>query len=238
MAVSITLTTNVPTVGADADTWGTETNTNWAATRVDLVALATLLNTTETDLNTAEASIVTLLAASAAGAHTGDIKFGLYSSAPTGWVKMNGGTIGNASSGATRANADTAALFALLWALNATDSPILTSAGAGSTRGADAATDYAANKRLTVPDFRGEFIRGLDDSRGVDTSRRLGSAQAEDIAPHTHLISPPSSSDTTSSGLTATGTGGGETVTPYASGSYGTTETRPRNVAALAVIKL
>lgn len=44
MAVTITLTTNVPTVGADADTWGTENNANWTAARVDLVALAAALN--------------------------------------------------------------------------------------------------------------------------------------------------------------------------------------------------
>jgi hypothetical protein len=235
MAVSITLTTNVPTVGADYDTWGTENNANWAAARVDLVALASLANTTETDLNTAEASIVTLLASAAAGAHTGDIKFGLYSSAPSGWVKMNGGTIGNASSGATRANADTSALFALLWALNATDSPILTSAGAGSTRGADAAADFAANKRLTVPDLRGEFLRGLDDSRGVDTSRRLGSAQAGELEAHTHSLPVYSNAGSGSNIEDADFSGSLQTA---ATGSTGGSETRPRNVAALAVIKL
>lgn len=236
MAVSITLTTNVPTVGADYDTWGTENNANWTAARVDLVALASLANTTETDLNTAEASIVTLLANYV---HTGDIKFGLYSSAPTGWVKMNGGTIGNASSGATRANADTSALFALLWALNATDSPILTSAGAGSTRGADAATDFAANKRLTVPDARAVFVRGLDDGRGVDTSRRLGSYAVDTLASHTHSITPPSASGEAGQFGTTTGTvGGGESISSYNSGATGDAETAPKNIAALAVIKL
>ena len=236
MPVSITYDGAAPTVGADADTWGTEINVGaLAKIKVDLDALATLTNAEETEQT---ATILRVDALEANYVHTGDIKFGLYSSAPAGWVKMNGGTIGNASSGATRANADTSALFAVLWALNATDSPILTSAGAGSTRGASAAADFAANKRLTVPDARGEFLRGWDDSRGIDGSRRLGSAQASDLEPHTHLISPPSSSDAAGSGSTATGTGGVETVTPYASGSYGTSETRPRNVAALAVIKL
>jgi len=236
MAVSITLTTNVPTVGADYDTWGTENNANWTAARVDLVALASLANTTETDLNTAEATLATL---SANYVHTGDIKFGLYSSAPSGWVKMNGGTIGNASSGATRANADTAALFALLWALNATDSPILTSAGAGSTRGADAATDFAANKRLTVPDARAMFLRGLDDGRGVDTSRRLGSYAADTYASHVHSVSPPVASGEAGQFATTTGAaGGGESITAYDTAASGGTETAPKNIAALAVIKL
>ncbi|EPA8337241.1 phage tail protein, partial [Escherichia coli] len=31
---------------------------------------------------------------------------------------------------------------------------------------------------LKLPDLRGEFIRGWDDGRGVDTDRSLGSAQA------------------------------------------------------------
>jgi hypothetical protein len=232
MTVAITYSGAAPTVGASADTWGTTINVNaLAPIKVDLDALAA-------QSNADNARVTAIEAADLKTVHTGDIKFGLYSVAPSGWVKANGGTIGNASSGATRANADTAALFSLLWDLNATDSPILTSAGAASTRGASAAADYAANKRLTVPDFRGEFVRGLDDSRGVDASRRLGSAQAGDIEAHTHLISPVASSSDAGAGYTATGSGGVESIFPYDSGSFGGAETRPRNVAALAVIKL
>lgn len=118
----------------------------------------------------------------------GHVDWFLRSTAPAGWVQ-GGGTIGNAASGATtRANADTAALFALAWALNATDAPIFTSAGAPSSRGADAATDFAANKRIALPDLRGESIRGWDNGRGVDASRRLGSAQSEMIGPHNHVF--------------------------------------------------
>jgi hypothetical protein len=237
MAVSITYDGATPTVGADADVWGTELNVGaLAKIKVDLDALATLANAGESGLT---ATNLRVTAVETNYVHTGDIKFGLYSTAPAGWVKMNGGTVGNASSGATRANADTAALFALLWDLNATDSPILTSAGAGSTRGANAAADYAANKRLTVPDARGEFLRGLDDSRGVDTSRRLGSAQADELEAHTHSVSPPVASSEGGQGATTTGTlGGGESISSYDTASTGGTETRPRNVAALAVIKL
>jgi hypothetical protein len=233
MPVTITYDGAAPTVGADADTWGTEINVGaLAKIKVDLDALATLTNAEETEQT---ATIARVTAVETNYVHTGDIKFGLYSSAPAGWVKMDGGTIGNASSGATRANADTAALFAVLWALDATDSPILTSAGAGSTRGASAAADYAANKRLTVPDFRGEFMRGLDDSRGVDAARRLGSAQSDELKAHTHTL--PVYSNTNS----GTGIEDGDfsgTLQSSVSGSTGGTETRPRNVAALAVIKL
>lgn len=95
--------------------------------------------------------------------------------APSGWVRGNGRTIGNASSGGTeRANADTADLFSLLW--SAYSNSILAiedSAGAASTRGADAATDYAADKRLPLPDMRGRGFFGLDDM-GASAASRLG----------------------------------------------------------------
>ena len=75
----------------------------------------------------------------------------------TGFVRANGRTIGNASSGATeRANADTLALFTFLY--NA-DANLSVSGG----RGASAAVDYAANKSIALPDFRGRVIAGLDD---------------------------------------------------------------------------
>ena len=97
---------------------------------------------------------------------TGTIAAFALTTPPTGWLKANGTTVGNAASGATRANADTAALFAALWDVAAL--AILTSGGSGSTRGASAAADYAANKRLTLPDLRGEFLRGWADDRAVD----------------------------------------------------------------------
>ena len=41
----------------------------------------------------------------------------------------------------------------------------------------------------TLPDLRGEFIRGLDDSRGVDSGRQIRSAQADENKQHNHSIS-------------------------------------------------
>lgn len=108
--------------------------------------------------------------------------------APSGWVKGNGGTIGNASSGATtRANADTVDLFTLFWEqFSNTVLPIQTSAGAASTRGASAAADFAANKRLPVFDLRREYDRGADDGRGYDATLTVGSSQADGIKNHKH----------------------------------------------------
>lgn len=89
----------------------------------------------------------------------------LVTTAPTGWVRANGRTIGNASSGsAERANADTSALFVLLWSgFDNTHLPILDSAGTLTSRGASGAADFAANKRMPLPSLRGRTLVGLDD---------------------------------------------------------------------------
>lgn len=165
---------------------------------------------------------------------TGTVAALALATAPTGWLKANGSTIGSADSGATRANADTAALFAVLWAI--TGLAILTSAGAGSTRGASAAADFAANKRLTLPDLRGEFLRGLDDSRGVDAARVLGSAQTEMIGTHVHPITMQivTNRNTTAGGADSVMFDGGTDTTGNNTG----TENRPRNVAVLYAIKM
>lgn len=121
-------------------------------------------------------------------APSGQMSFFLRSTAPSGWVE-GGGTIGSAASGATtRANADTFDLFSLAWALNVSDAAIFTSAGAPSTRGASAAADFAANKRIALPDGRGEWIRGWDNGRGINAGRRLGQQQAEMVGPHPHNL--------------------------------------------------
>jgi hypothetical protein len=168
---------------------------------------------------------------------TGAIQGFARSTAPSGWIKANGQTIGNASSGATnRANADTEALFTVLW--NDHDNtilPIQTSSGTATTRGVSAAADFAANKRLPVPDYRAEFMRGLDDGRGVDTDRVLGSSQDDEFRSHTHtgavrLFAPASGNQAASSSPNYIGT--------QNTGATGGDETRPRNVAALICIKL
>jgi len=167
------------------------------------------------------------------------------STAPSGWVKANGGTIGNASSGATtRANADTSALFSLLWSeFDNTALPIQDSSGAASTRGASAAADFAANKRLPIHDARGEFIRGLDDSRGVDSGRALGSAQLDAFQGHKHstdAYTGTTSRDGGSFSTSATSSASvGDPITDGANGTPRTAaETRPRNLAFLYCIKL
>lgn len=87
-----------------------------------------------------------------------------------------------------------------------------------------------------LPELRGEFVRGWDDARGVDTGRTFGSAQGQDIQPHAHTVpSRYQASPWNGGGVAATDAGGTAVGTPTA--SVGTTETRPRNIALLYCIK-
>lgn len=83
----------------------------------------------------------------------------------SGFVRINGRTIGNASSGASeRANADCQALFEYLWN---NDSNLPVSFG----RGATANADWVANKTITLPDARGRAIVSLDDMGNTTAGR-------------------------------------------------------------------
>lgn len=110
---------------------------------------------------------------------TGDVKKTIKKAAETGWLLLDGKTIGSASSGGTsRANADTADLYALLWAdWDNTVLPIQDSSGTPTTRGASAAADFAANKRMPLPDHRERVSAGWDNLADVT---RLSSPVAGD----------------------------------------------------------
>ncbi len=50
-------------------------------------------------------------------------------------------------------------------------------------------TSYGSGNGSTtfnLPDLRGEFIRGVDQERGIDPDRALGSGQADAVKAHTH----------------------------------------------------
>jgi hypothetical protein len=157
------------------------------------------------------------------------------STAPTGWLAANGDTIGSAASNATNASADYSALFTVLWDnWSNTDLPILDSAGAASTRGANAAADFAANKRLPLPDLRGIFVRGSGSQTisGTSYSGTFASKQQDAFKSHTHAVG-----DTT-----ITGSGGGSSYRANEGSAQNTTatggtETRPANIALLYCIK-
>jgi len=131
---------------------------------------------------------------------TGDTRISFNTFAPFGWVYMNDGSIGNASSSATaRANIDCWPLFATLY-VNVSDTYAPVSGGRtapGNTITA-AYTDWALNKRLTLPAVMGRALGSAGTGSGL-TARTLGqTAGAEavtlslgQIPNHTHL--PPSS---------------------------------------------
>ena len=103
-----------------------------------------------------------------------------------------------------------------------------------------------------VPDLRGEFIRGFDNSKGTDSGRTLLSAQAAAFASHTHTLTDPGHfhSETRASSRTVSdgGVSGafvastqsvntGTSTTGITIASTGGTETRPRNIALIYIIK-
>lgn len=93
--------------------------------------------------------------------------------------------------------------------------------------------DGDGSTTFTLPDLRGEFVRGWDDGRGIDAGRAFGSWQADELVNHDHglnfkIIS--NRGDTEGrSGKVASGT----TKTK----SFGGDETRPRNIALIAWIR-
>lgn len=190
----------------------------------------------------------------------GSLLYGRWVTAPAGWVKEDGGTIGSTASGATtRANADTIDLYTHLWnTFNNTKLPIQNSSGAASTRGSSAAADFAANKRLPLFDTRTRFIRGSDEGLGFDASLTVGAAQSDAFKNHSHDATSGSAGahvhqierggngggsaaqngPTTSSGFFNTESAGAHThpITVQATGDA--LETRPRSSVALSCIKL
>ena len=108
--------------------------------------------------------------ADAVGFTTGDAKLTLKTVADTGFVLMNDLSIGDATSGATgRANADTSALYTLIWT-NIVDqwAPVV------GGRGGSAAADFAAHKALVLPKTLGRALAGY----GVGTTTETFTASS------------------------------------------------------------
>lgn len=154
---------------------------------------------------------------------TGAVTFFARNSAPAGWLKANGAAVSRTTY---------AALF----------SAIGTTFGVG-----DGSTTF------NLPDLRGEFPRGWDDARGVDSARVFGSAQTDAFQGHWHNIqTSPTVYQVGWDGGGGAGSGNlradGSPTTPYpyatstlTNGTNGTprtaSETRPTNIALLACIK-
>jgi len=94
-------------------------------------------------------------------------------------------------------------------------------------------TALAALVGANVPDLRGYFVRGWDNSRGVDNARVFASAQDDQFKAHTHggvpLFNGDDDRGDSSSNFNISNTGN--------TASSGGTETRPKNIALLYCIK-
>ena len=158
---------------------------------------------------------------------TGTVFFYLGDIAPSGSLKMNGAAISRT-------------LYADLFAL------IGTRYGAGD-----------GHSTYNLPDARGEFPRFWDDGRGVDAGRALGTLQLDAIQRHNHYLGT-SSGENLNNGLPgvddkywqmnggnyAPATGHIAITHDTGTDAYGRVggrfagETRPRNIALLACIKI
>ncbi len=143
---------------------------------------------------------------SAYGTPAGEVKSFAMSTAPAGYLKANGTAVSRTT-------------YARLFAAIGTTFGV----GDGSTT-------------FNLPDLRGEFIRGWDDGRGVDTGRSFGTAQGADVGPHTHNISLDKGENDASGSGNDLRYGGTPEVTITTLSNSGT-ETRPRNIALLYCIK-
>jgi microcystin-dependent protein len=97
--------------------------------------------------------------------------------APSGWLKLNGGMYSRTT-------------YARLWAFAAGAGNICTEAQWSSGYfGLFTTGDGASSFR--VPDFRGVFLRGLDEGRGLDISRAMGLYQDHANVFHDHALYDP-----------------------------------------------
>ena len=102
------------------------------------------------------AQVTGLSAALLAAAPPGQVADFAMATAPAGWIKCNGAAISRTTY---------AALFAAIGTVHG--------AGDGSTT-------------FNIPDYRGVFRRGLDEGRGLDPNRVLGSLQSTQNQSHNH----------------------------------------------------
>ena len=164
------------------------------------------------------------------------------------YLKTDGSGNMSWASISTPAGVPTASVFAL--ATSTVPSGYLECNGAAVSRTTYAdlfsaiGTTYGSgngSSTFNVPDMRGEFLRGWDNGRGVDDSRTLGSSQGHQLQEHTHTIAyrdhaPPFGGNPITIGDLAGGANSTKETNNGQTGNFGS-ETRPRNIAMMYVIK-
>lgn len=104
----------------------------------------------------------------------------MMTSAPTGWLKANGAAVSLGTY---------PALIAIY--CGDADNPTALHGYRCTNPASPSSTRSTTGGYIIVPDFRGEFIRGLDDGRGIDSGRSAWLAQGDLVKAHTHGVTDP-----------------------------------------------
>lgn len=96
--------------------------------------------------------------------------------APLGYLKLNGALVSRTT-------------YATLFAFATAAGLVSEAAWSGGQFGSFSVGDGATTFRL--PDLRAMFLRGLDESRAIDTGRVLGVWQDQTVMTHAHSVSDP-----------------------------------------------
>jgi microcystin-dependent protein len=93
-------------------------------------------------------------------------------------------------------------------------------------------TALAALYGSNVPDLRGEFVRGWDNGKGTDSGRAILSTQADEFKSHNHTLNSYTGNGSPKGAHEGSAYNGSATTS-----GRGGSETRPRNLALMYIIK-
>lgn len=148
------------------------------------VVLAAGLTPNKLSLNLLRDAIVSMIATAVQNAltPTGMLAMFARQTAPNGWVRFNGESIGDASSAASeRAHADCHDLYVHLW--NSFPQSVFPVIGG---RGSSAEADWLAHKRLTLINHQGLYMQAWDYTGSFKAGQSLGGLIAGQVKKHTH----------------------------------------------------
>ena len=161
---------------------------------------------------------------SVGGVPAGSVTCFAHSTVPSGWLECNGANVSRSTY---------ATLFSAIggtWGW-----------GNGSTT-------------FTLPNCRGEFIRGWDNGRGVDSGRAIATAQSDQNKQHNHSVTDPGHTHTwvrqdsqndagyrpwpaSNNDVVASTQNTGSSTTGISIANSGGAEARPRNISMMYIIK-